>query len=59
MKSFIEGINAIQQDVWAMLIIALGIVLGIVLRNNHDAFALAESVVAGGLMAFRGSIKQS
>lgn len=58
MKAFIEAVNSVQQDVWAILIIVCGIGLGILLRNNEHAFALAESVVAGGLMAFKGSIKQ-
>lgn len=56
-KQFIEAINGISQDVWAVLLILLGgtlLLFGSKLHLSTEIIGVLSSVVGAGCMAFKG-----
>ncbi len=62
MKAIIEGLNAVSETVWAVVIILAGAVVGLVaLADRQDTaaiLALATTIVGIGAMAFKGNRPQ-
>ena len=63
MKAIIEALNAVSETVWAIIIIVIGAVLGLVALYDHSNAAglgsLATTIVGIGAMAFKGHNAQN